>query len=170
MNGMGGEAGQEIFEAISLECDNPIYWSSLAEILEREGNIKASIIAYKRATALGEGIPAYHFRLASCYWRHAGDGADKAKATAAIRELQRAIEVNPHDVDYRLLLAYWLEKTGRPAEALEEYRRGLWVIQIVLKSPNRIRRHDPAEYAKLETMVKGRMAELERKLQMGTAD
>ena len=161
MSGMPEQAREEILRALSFEGDNPVYWSSLAEIRERGGDVAGALAAYQQAAALGEGIPAYHFRLAACYWRYAHDGADKNKTAAAVRELRKAIAVNPHDVDYHLLLAYWLEKTGRPSEALEEYRRGLQVIHAALGKPKRIRRHDPAEYAKLEAMVKEKVAGLE---------
>lgn len=161
-SGMRDRAMEEILKAVSLEGDNPVYWGSLAEIRERGGDVAGAIAAYKQAVALGEGIPSYHFRLAVCYWRCARDGADKGKTAAAIGELRQAVVYNPHDVDYRLLFAYWLEKAGKPSEALEEYRSGLRAIQAALATPKRIRRHDPAEYAKLDAMVRERAAALER--------
>jgi len=162
MRGMRDRAREEILSAISLEGDNPVYWNSLAEILERAGNAEGALAAYRQAAARGEGIPAYHFRLAACSWRHARDGSDKGKAAAAMDELRKAIACNPHDVDYHLLLAYWLEKTGRPVEALGEYRHGLVLIHAAREKPKRIRRHDPAEYERLDAMVRERVAELER--------
>jgi hypothetical protein len=87
---------------------------------------------------------------------------DRGKAAAAIGELRKAVTVNPHDVDYRLLLASWVEKMGRPSEAMEEYRRGVRVLQVILENPKRIRRRSPDEYAKLKAMVEEHLAELER--------
>ena len=162
MRGMRDGARDEILNALKLEGDNPVYWNSLAEMRERAGNVEGALAAYRQAAARGEGIPAYHFRLAACYWRHAGEGSDKGRTAAAIDELRKAIGCNPHDVDYHLLLAYWLEKAGRPAEALGEYRRGLTLINAAREKPKRIRRHDPAEYERLDAMVRERVAELER--------
>ena len=161
MRGMRDRAREEILKALSLEGDNPVYWNSLAEILERGGNAEGSLAAYRQAAVRGEGNPAYHFRLAACSWRHARDGADEGKAAAAMDELRKAIACNPHDVDYHLLLAYWLEKTGRPVEALGEYRHGLGLIHAAREKPKRIRRHEPAEYERLDAMVRERVAELE---------
>jgi O-antigen ligase len=159
--GMRDRAGEEVHKALSLEGDNPVYWNSLAEILERAGNVGGALAAYRQAAVRGEGIPAYHFRLAACYWRHAGGGSDRGKAAAAMDELRKAIACNPHDVDYHLLLAYWLETTGRPAEALGEYRHGLGLIHAAREKPKRIRRHSPAEYERLDAMVRERVAELD---------
>lgn len=160
--GMRDRAGEEVLKALSLEGDNPVYWNSLAEIMERAGNVGGALAAYRQAAVRGEGIPAYHFRLAACYWRHAGGGSDRGKAAAAMDELRKAIACNPHDVDYHLLLAYWLETTGRPAEALGEYRHGLGLIHVAREKPKRIRRHSPAEYERLDAMVRERVAELDR--------
>ncbi len=162
MKGMSGRARDEILNALKIEGDNPVYWNSLAEIADRAGRGEDAIACYRRAAEYGEGIAAYHFRLAAAYWRSSFEGSDKGRAASAIDELRKAIACSPHDVDYHLLLAFWLEKTGRPAGALEEYRRGLTLIGAALEKPKRIRRHDPAEYERLDSMVRDRVAELER--------
>ncbi len=151
--GEAAAARSEIEKAIAAEGGNPEYWTLLAAALARESGDELAVTAYARAASAWGGIPSYRFRYAACLWRLSGGGRDAARAAAAIGELRAAIARNPHDPDYRLLMADWLEKTGCGEAALVEYRRALALIDTALRRPRRIRRLDPASLASLRAMV-----------------
>lgn len=158
--GMSDRALSEMCDVIPHEDDNPAYWSLLGDMLERSGGTEQSLQARTMAVQYGEGIAAYHFKLAAGYWRASKEGRNPERSLAAIGEMNRAIHRNPHDLDYRLLLAYWYEKTGKSHEALQEFTRGLDLIHELLRAPRRIRRHTHAEYQTLEKLVSERVNEL----------
>jgi tetratricopeptide (TPR) repeat protein len=146
--------------AIAIEPANPAYWTTLADALKIRGQDQQALEAYKRAAVLGEDLAPYHFRLAAHSWRVSTDASNPALAASAIGELRKAIRCNPHDIDYHLLLGYWLETTGEKREALKEYRVGLELISAALERPEKIRRHSPAEYERLNLLVRERIAKL----------
>ncbi|MCX6354074.1 MAG: O-antigen ligase family protein [Candidatus Aureabacteria bacterium] len=158
--GMGAVALEEISTAVSMESDNPSYWNVMGEMLERDGRTGKALEAYKKAAERGEGIAAYQFRLAACHWRASRGGADTMNARAAIVGIRKALVCNPYDVDYRLLLAYWHEKTGMKGRAVQEYREALGLLQNLCTAPKRIRRHTQENYQTLEKLVRGRVAAL----------
>lgn len=164
--GMWNGARAEILDSLSLEPENPVYWTALAEIVRRGEGDNRALPAFRQAAALGNGIAAYQFRLAACYWRLSEEGSKVEFASFAIEQMTKAIHCNTHDVDYYLLKAFWLEKTGRFREALVTYNRSQDLIAVALLHPRRIRRHTPAEYGRLDVMVKERIAELEGRIKI----
>jgi len=160
--GHSGNALERMKDAVALDKDNPALWDSMAGMFERAGDRDGALAAYREAASLGEDNAAYSFRLAAFYWRSSKDGADSINARAAIKELRKALELNPHDVDYRLLLAYWLQNAGERDQSIHEYRRALDLIKTLQTAPRRIRRHSPGEYGAMGRAVSARISELSK--------
>jgi hypothetical protein len=158
--GREGLAQKEVSKAISLEPGNPVYLEVLADILDRQGKDTQALEVREKAAVLGEGLALFHFKLAIQNWRMSDDGSSHKYSAVAVRELRKAIQANPHDLDYHLLLGNWLEKTGQSAASFKEYRYGLELISVALGNPGRIRRHSRADYEKLKALVEDKIAEI----------
>ncbi|HTU00670.1 MAG TPA: tetratricopeptide repeat protein [Candidatus Sulfotelmatobacter sp.] len=81
------------------------------------GAYDLAIVQLKEAVRLKPAVANYHFNLGGAYY-------GKGRLADAEYELSEALRLEPGHIKAHWLRALCLEKAGRPAEALIEYR---WV-------------------------------------------
>lgn len=90
----------------------------LATALERGGDAEAALSAYREAVARRPGAAEGHLGLGVLLVKRGGAGTDEG-----LKELGRALEINPNLYEARVTLGRTLVVRGRAAEAVEHLRR-----------------------------------------------
>jgi Flp pilus assembly protein TadD len=90
----------------------------LATALERAGDADGALAAYRELVALQPRAAEGHLGLGVLLWKRGGAGADEG-----LRELARALEIDPDLYEARVTLGRALVARGRAAEAVEHLRR-----------------------------------------------
>ena len=104
--------------AIALRPSNAQALFFLATTLEHGGEADQALAAYRELVSLQPGVAEGHLGLGVLLLKRSD-----AEAEEGIRELQKALEINPDIYEARVTLGRTLVMRGRAAEAIEHLRR-----------------------------------------------
>ena len=118
--GMGDDVGAaRAFRAASaLKPSNAQALFFLASSLERGGDIKSALGTYRQLVELQPQMTEGHLGLGVLLLKRGGTEADEG-----VKELERALEIDPNLYEARVTLGRALIARGRPDEAIEHLRR-----------------------------------------------
>lgn len=118
--GMGDTTGAiRAFQAAKvLQPRNAQVLFFLATALERSGDIKAALAAYRELIAVNQDTSEGHLGLGVLLLKRGGSEADEG-----LKELERALQINPNLYEARVALGRALNSRGRWSDALEHLLR-----------------------------------------------
>lgn len=118
--GMGDDAGavQAFRAAVALKPSDTQALFFLATTLEHSGDAEAALAAYRELVARQPRTAEGHLGLGVLLLKRVGADADEG-----VKELERALEINPGLYEARVTLGRVLITRGRAGEALEHLRR-----------------------------------------------
>jgi tetratricopeptide (TPR) repeat protein len=118
--GMGDDTGaiKAFRAATSLQPANPQAQFFLATGLERSGDIENAVATYRKLIANNPEMFEGHLGLGALLLKRGGPGSEEG-----LKELTRALEINPNLYEARVTLGRALIANGRPLEAIEHLER-----------------------------------------------
>jgi len=118
--GMGNDNGaiEHFRAAVSLQPENSQAMFFLATTLEHAGDIEGAMTVYRKLANTRPDLYEGHLGLGSLLLKQGGKGVDEG-----LKELARALEINPNLYEARVALGRSLIARGQPAQAIIHLRR-----------------------------------------------
>ncbi|HWD99775.1 MAG TPA: tetratricopeptide repeat protein [Bryobacteraceae bacterium] len=112
------DAAIDVLKQEKAKGPSPQVDALLADVALRGNKLDLAVASYTQMAAGNPGVPFAHLRLGDAYMRK-GDLGD------AVKELQKAKSLAPHDPQTNAMLALALHNAGRGDEAARAYRDAL---------------------------------------------
>lgn len=102
--------------AVAADSQDPVYWLDQGGLFATYGNYSRAVEAYKKALALDDANSKAHYDIALAY-------SELGELEQALAEINRAIALNPEQSRNYYGRAWILLKSGRSAEAMDDFRK-----------------------------------------------
>jgi tetratricopeptide (TPR) repeat protein len=102
--------------AVAADTRDPVYWLDQGGLFATYGNYFKAVEAYKKALALDDNNSKAHYDIALAY-------GELGELEQALAEIDRAVALDAGQSRYFYGRAWILLKSGRSAEALDDFQK-----------------------------------------------